>query len=117
MMMAMSSNGTANRSCSTKASRSAGASDWSTTSNAVPTESASSASNAGWPDVDPSTVASYSPSSSSRLVDRERSMSRQTLPTTVVSQPPRLSIPSVRCRRSQVSWTASSASCSEPSIR
>ena len=37
-MVAISSKGTANRSCSTKASRSAGASVWSTTSSARPTE-------------------------------------------------------------------------------
>ena len=44
---AMSSKGTANMSCSTKASRSAGASVSSTTSSASPTESASSASCSG----------------------------------------------------------------------
>ena len=39
--------------------------------------------------------------------------------TTVVSQPPRLATASAseRLRRSQASWTASSASLSEPSIR
>ena len=39
--------------------------------------------------------------------------------TTVVSHPPRLSIPSAsdRLSRSQASWTASSASASDPSIR
>ena len=46
---AISSNGTANMSCSTNASRSAGASSSSTTSSAGPTESASSASCSGSP--------------------------------------------------------------------
>ena len=52
------------------------------------------------------------------LERRERSMSRHTLPTTVVSHPPRfsMSLVSERPRRSQASWTASSASLNEPSI-
>ncbi|CAM5729536.1 hypothetical protein SFUMM280S_10154 [Streptomyces fumanus] len=56
---------------------------------------------------------------SSRRAVRERSRSRQIRPVTVVSQPPRLSTPSAPARssRSQVSWTASSASAREPSIR
>ena len=59
------------------------------------------------------------PSGSSRRDLRERSMSRQTRATTVVSQPPRFSTPlvSARLSRSQASCTASSASLSEPSIR
>lgn len=46
-------------------------------------------------------------------------MSRQTRPTTVVSQPPRFVMPSEsdRLSRSHDSCTASSASVSEPSIR
>src|SRR5689334_284031 len=46
-------------------------------------------------------------------------MSRQTRPTTVVSQPPTLSTESVceRFNRSQASWTASCASPTDPSIR
>ena len=58
-------------------------------------------------------------SGSSRRDVRERSMSRQTRPTTVVSHPPRFStlLVSARLRRSQDSWTASSASLSEPSMR
>src|SRR5436190_13602716 len=46
-------------------------------------------------------------------------MSRQTRPTTVVSQPPKLATSSVwaRLSRSQASWRASSASVIEPSIR
>ena len=46
-------------------------------------------------------------------------MSRQTRATTVVNQPPRLSIApaSAPLRRSHDSCTASSASLSEPSIR
>jgi len=56
---------------------------------------------------------------SSRRAVRARSMSRQTRATTVVSQPPRFSIPpaSERLSLSQPSWTASSASSTEPSIR
>ena len=50
----------------------------------------------------------------SRRVRRDRSMLRQTRPTTVVSQARRLStsLVSVRLRRIQASWTASSASVS-----
>src|SRR5436189_6170312 len=46
-------------------------------------------------------------------------MSRQTRATTVVSQPPRFATASVseRLSRSHASWTASSASLDEPSIR
>ena len=46
-------------------------------------------------------------------------MSRQTRATTVVSQPSRFSTPFApeRLSRSQASWTASSASLGEPSIR
>jgi hypothetical protein len=49
----------------------------------------------------------------------ERSMSRQIRAITVVSQPRRLatSFVSVRLSRSHVSWTASSASPRDPSIR
>jgi hypothetical protein len=46
-------------------------------------------------------------------------MFSETRATTVVSHPPRFSSSSasIRLRRSHVSWTASSASLSEPSIR
>ena len=46
-------------------------------------------------------------------------MFRHTRATTVVSQPPRFStsLVSARLTRSQASWTASSASLTEPSIR
>jgi hypothetical protein len=46
-------------------------------------------------------------------------MFRQTRETTVVSQLPRLStaLVSERLKRSQASWTASSASLEEPRIR
>jgi len=56
---------------------------------------------------------------SSRRDARERSMSSDTRATTVVSQPPRFCTPlaSARLSRSQASWTASSASLTEPSIR
>ncbi|MDH6114703.1 hypothetical protein P3T36_001055 [Kitasatospora sp. MAP12-15] len=103
----------------------AGGSDSSTTSRASPTESASSAWASGsLPPSEPLTTGSgtctSSPSiGSSRRDLRVRSMSRQIRPTTVVSQPPRLctSLVSERLSRSQASWTASSASLSEPSIR
>ncbi len=117
----MSSNGTANMSCSTNATRSAGARVSSTTSMASPTESASSASCSGLvpaPALSPAAGVT-SASGSSRRAARERSMSRHTRATTVVSQPPRFSTPSdpERLSRSQDSWTASSASLGEPSIR
>jgi len=56
---------------------------------------------------------------SSRRDARERSMFRHTRATTVVSHPPKFSTPLVseRLSRSQASWTASSASLTEPSIR
>jgi hypothetical protein len=56
---------------------------------------------------------------SSRRDARVRSMSRHTRATTVVSHPRRLSTPltSVRLNRIQVSWTASSASLTDPSMR
>ena len=59
------------------------------------------------------------PIGSSRRDLRERSMSRQTRATTVVSQPPRFStaLVSERLSRSQVSCTASSTSLVEPSMR
>ena len=118
---AISSNGTANMSCRTNASRSAGVSVSSTTSSARPTESASSASCSGSVPSSRSTIGSgmCTSSGSSRRVRRERSMFRHTRATTVVSQPPRFSIASASARlsRSQASWTASSASLSEPSIR
>ncbi len=49
---------------------------------------------------------------------RDCSMFRHTRATTVVSQPPRFSIwlASERLSRSQVSWTASSASPARPSV-
>ena len=113
---AISSNGTANMSCSTNASRSAGARVSSTTSNASPTESASTASCAG---SIGSICSGRSSSGSSRRAVRERSASRQIRPTTVVSQAPRLSssAASTRPSRSHASCTASSASADEPSIR
>ncbi len=118
---AISSKGTANMSCSTKASRSAGASVSSTTSRASPTESASRASCSGsTTDSGPAPrPASCVSNASSRRFSRARSRFRHTRPTTVVSQPPRFwtSLVSVRSRRSQASWTASSASLAEPSIR
>lgn len=120
---AMSSKGTANMSCSTKARRSAGDSVSSTTSSASPTDSASSAACSGSPTASGGlTTGSGTRTSSSgdspREV-RERSMSRHTRPTTVVSQPPRFSIPSAPARfsRSHASCTASSASVSDPSMR
>jgi len=118
---ASSSNGTANMSCSTNATRSAGASVSSTTSSARPTESASSASCSGSIPSSRLPIGSGTCASrdSSRCNLRERSTSRHTRATTVVSHPPRFStaLVSERLRRSQDSCTASSASLSEPSIR
>lgn len=118
---AISSNGTANMSCSTKASRSAGDSVCKTTSRASPTESASSASCSGSAPTVLLTTGSgtWTPSGSSRRVSRERSTFRQTRATTVVSQPPRFSTAaeSERFSRTHASCTASSASLNEPRIR
>ena len=99
-----------------------GASRSSTTSSAMPTESASTASCSGsdWAALcSAGSAAVVLSSGSSRCAERELSMSRQTRETTVVSQPRRLSIPSApeRLRRSHASCTASSASASDPSIR
>ena len=120
-MGAISSKGMANRSCSTNASRSAGASVSSTTRSARPTESACSASCSGSiPSARLAIVSVTSAASASSRRDfRERNMSRHTRATTVVSHPPRFStaLVSARLNRSQASWTASSASLSEPSIR
>ena len=80
-------------SCSTNATRSAGASVSSTTSRATPTESASSSSRSGsapWSGCATGSAAWRSAGSSCRDL-RARNMSRQTRATTVVSQPPRLS--------------------------
>jgi hypothetical protein len=118
---AISSNGTPNMSCRTKARRSAGERVSRTTSRAIPTESANSAWWAGSLSSPVLRIGSGSdvPTSSSRRDRRTRSMSRHTRATTVVSQPPRLATASAseRLRRSHASWTASSASLSEPSIR
>jgi hypothetical protein len=93
----------------------------STTSSASPTASASSASCSGSILSARSTIGSGSrtPIGSSRRVVRERSMFSETRATTVVSHARRFSMSSVseRLNRSQASWTASSASLSEPSIR
>jgi hypothetical protein len=118
----MSSNGTANMSCSTNASRSAGLSVSSTTCSAIPTESASKASCSGSvPSAGSSMSGSGCKASSgcSPRVRRERSMFRQIRAMTVVSHRSRLAIcsPSVRCNRSHASCTASSASLSEPRMR
>ncbi len=88
---------------------------------ARPTESASSVSCSGSVPSARSTIGSGMRTSigSSRRDLRDLSMLRDTRPTTVVSQPPRFSISSAseRLSRIQVSWTASSASLSEPSMR
>jgi hypothetical protein len=114
---AISSNGTANMSCSTNASRSAGASVSSTTSSAAPTESAISVSRSDG--LSATGSGTCGPIGSSRRDLRERSMSRQIRAITVVNHPPRLSTAavSVRPSRSQASCTASSTSAVEPSIR
>ena len=87
-MLAISSKGTANMSCSTKASRSAGVSLSSITSSARPTESANSASCSGSVPLrclQPARAGAAR--DCSRRDVRERNMSRQTRATTVVSQP------------------------------
>jgi hypothetical protein len=120
-MGAISSKGTANMSCSTNASRWAGASVSSTTSSASPTASASNTWCSGSTPSTRLTTGSgvCTPSGSSGRESRERNTFRHTLATTVVSQPPMFSMPlaSARLGRSHASWTASSASLSEPSIR
>ena len=120
-MGAISSNGRSNMSWSTNATRSAGVSVSSTTRRARPTESAISASSAG--SIPPARPASESgtktPNGSSRRDIRDRSISRHTRATTVVSHRPKfwMALVSARLRSSQTSWTASSASLNEPSIR
>ncbi len=93
-----------------------------TTSRAMPTESASSASCSGSTRDSGRITGSGTNVSSigcSRRAVRERSRSRQMRPVTVVSHPPRLSISPVSTRPSlsHASCTASSASASEPSMR
>jgi len=94
-------------SCSTNATRSAGASVSSTTSKATPTESASSNSRSGprWVSAPATNSETWRSAVSSRRALRVRNMSRQTRATTVVSQPPRLSTAplSDRLSRSQAS--------------
>jgi len=120
-MGAISSKGTANLSCSTNASRSAG-------SQPVQDHQQRQADPLGQErlllGVDLVLAAGdrlghVRAKRLSRSDPRPRSMSRHTRATTVVSQPPRFSTPLVseRLSRSQASWTASSASLSEPSIR
>ena len=99
---AISSNGTANMSWSTNASRSAGVSVSRTTCNAIPTASASNASCSGSiPAAGLSMIGSgRRPSSGcSPRVRRDRSRFRQILATTTVSHRSRLSICSASTRR------------------
>src|ERR1700712_881630 len=114
----MSSNGSANRSCRTKATRSAGDSVSSTTSIAGPTASESSTCSSGPASVDAWSRGTAS-EGSSRRERRDRSMSSETRATTVVSQPTGFCTSSAPARdaRSQASCTASSASADEPRIR
>src|SRR5262249_14664251 len=116
---AISSKGRSNKSCSTKATRSTGIKVLKTIRRAEPTESASRASSAGLAWRGFSGASRCSSSDSSFLDLRDRSMSRQTLATTVVSQPLRFStlLTSERVRRNQASWTASADSPLEPRIR
>ena len=85
-----------------------------TTSSATPTESESSASASGSAPSPRATLRSVTcpPIGCSRRDLRERSMSRQTRNTTVVTQPSRFSTVAalVRLRRSHASCTVSSAS-------
>ena len=124
---AISSNGRPNVSWRTNASRSAGGSRSRTMSIARPIESASTVRCSGSPmaDAEPPWMLEmigsgiWTPTRSSRRVERARSRSRLRRATIVVSQPPRFSTAalSARLARSQASWTVSSASDSEPSMR
>ena len=124
-MEAISSKLRSNMSCSTKVTRSAGVSVSSTTSRARPTASASCASSSGLPAPGPSATASgrwcasSSSSESSRRDSRARSMSRQTRPITVVSQPRGWQSRPARHARGAASFPAPrpSASLREPSMR
>ncbi len=104
-MGAISSNGTANMSCRTNASRSAGVSVSSTTSRARPTESARTASCSGPSAPRPASSGGLAPTGSSRRALRDWSMFRDTLATIVVSHPAMFSTPlaSERLSRSQAS--------------
>ena len=117
----ISSNGIAKMSCSTNTTRSVGASRSSTTSSADPTDSARSAccSGSNSSAMPTTSSGSWSPAGSSRRDRRARSWSRHSLATTVVSHPFRFSTAptSARLSRSHASWTASSASAWEPSMR
>src|SRR5438874_10035520 len=117
-MAATSSKGTANRSCSTKARRSAGVSASSTTSSAGPMASAKTASSSGLGAAtgEPSAAAGTARAAAR---ERDRSTSRQTRDVIVVSHPSTLSTSTVPARlaRSHASCTASSASALDPSMR
>jgi hypothetical protein len=115
---AISLNGIPNMSCRTNASRSAGVRVSSTTNNAGPTESASTASSSRPFSIVTTGSGSQLPTESSRHARLARSMPRQTRATTVVSQPPRFATAWVSARESRghASCTAS-ASLAEPSIR
>src|SRR5262249_33768616 len=103
------------------ARRSGGVGVSSTTSNASPTESASTAWCYGLLASARSTMGSgtYGLRDTSRRALRERSIFSDTRATMVVSQLARFSTSSAPARltRSQASWTASSASLSDPSMR
>ena len=118
---AISSNGTANMSCSTNASRSAGAERLEHHQQREPDRVGQQRLVLGVGPVGAvdDRLGHARAERLLRRVSRERSMFRETRPTTVVSQPPRFSTvaASVRFSRSHASWTASSASLSEPSIR
>lgn len=115
-----------------KATRSAGVIESSTTSSAMLTDSSSVTRSAGsgslarrGPSSAPvggSGSGTHSPTYRSRFTRAERSWSRQMRLTTVVSQAAGFSIAArwsvVReNQRAKPSWTASSASASDPSIR
>ena len=135
-MGAISSKGTANRSWSTNAKRSAGVRRSSTTMSGGPIESASSTSWSGSsPGGDGTSTGSTSSAAVADLAHvagvsgargapgvlgrRDRRVSRQMWATTVVSHPWKFSMRSgsARRRRSHASWTASSASATEPTMR
>src|SRR2546430_1607098 len=86
-MRAISSNGTANMSCSTNATRSGGLNVSSTTSSASPTASPSSAACSGSSSKATTGSGTCTSSGSSRRVRRERRRLRQTR-ATIVGRPP-----------------------------
>src|SRR5256885_666266 len=117
----MSSNDTANMSWSTKASRSAGSNCSKTTNSANPTESTTSTSCSKSRPLSEPTIGSKTCDviNTSNQTQRTRNAFRLIRATTVVSQPPKLSISSasIQLSRSHTSYTTSSTSFSDPNMR